>query len=79
MARTFKIGGGWGDRIEWSTPLGPNQVNGWKTPLPQVGDSLEAPMQSGKTGVYRFDDVRPCRDPRDMFFATVSFVGYVTE
>lgn len=71
----YEIGGTWGNSIQWmdwETCL----VVGWKQIKPEVGDSLRAKMESGKIGVYRFDEVSPCQDPKDMFFAKVSFVGY---
>lgn len=45
----------------------------------QVGDLLEAPMKSGRIGVFRFVKVDYCRDPDDMFFGTVEVVGYKDE
>jgi hypothetical protein len=44
---------------------------------PRVGDELLADMQSGKTARFTFTDVEYMLDPDDMFFATVTFVGYV--
>jgi hypothetical protein len=73
----FKVGGGWGNSIEWTSF--PSSVHGWKTPLPVAGDVLAAPMESGKTLVLIFSKVRPCGDPADMFFADVEAVGYSDE
>lgn len=71
--RVFEIGGGWGNKIDW---WGTNRVVGWKMPLPEVGDFLLAKMESGQVGRYRFDTVERCGDPKDMFFADVSWVEY---
>lgn len=76
-ARLFKIGGGWGNAVEWMT--WDTRVNGWKTPTPVDGDILTCEMKSGKTAVWIFDKVEPCGDPADMFFATVAPVGYTDE
>jgi hypothetical protein len=73
----FKIGGGWGNSIQWFSY--PERVNGWKTPMPQVGDILTCEMKSGNTGVWIFTSVEPCGDPADMFFAHVFGLGYSTE
>lgn len=73
-AKLFKVGGNWGDAIGWSNF--PTRVHGWKTPMPEEGDILTCEMQSGKTGVWIFGKVEPCRDPEDMFFAKVAGVDY---
>lgn len=76
--RVYKIGGGWGSSINWSGESN-TRVHGWKTPRPHAGDRLHADMQSGRTGVYIFTKVDPCRDPEDMFFADVEFSHYLEE
>jgi hypothetical protein len=80
-ATVFKVGGGWGDSIQWS--FGgegfPCKVNGWKTPKPIEGDVLTCEMQSGRTCVWIFAKVEPCRDVHDMFFADVELAGYLDE
>jgi hypothetical protein len=77
-ARTFKVGGGWGDAITWFD-FKTGRVSGHKTPKPKVGDVLTSQMQSGKIGVFLFASVEPCGDPPDMFFGTVTPVGYADE
>lgn len=47
-------------------------VSGHKTPLPQDGDVFLHFGEKNMAG-YRLTEVRPCRDPRDMFFATGTF------
>ena len=74
---TYRLGGGWGDRIEW-WKIG-TKIVGWKEPLPQKGDVLLAPMASGKTGRFVMGKIEAQRDPRDMFFADVRFEGYEEE
>lgn len=81
--RTYKAGGGWGDRIEIDKyaidgkPLA--RVHGWKNPLPTKGDLLLIPMESEKTVVGEFIKIEPCGDPPDMFFADVKLLGYEDE
>ena len=41
------------------------------------GDVILAAMQSGKVGRFLVTKVDPCRDPADMFFATVKDDGYL--
>ena len=78
MSRLFNIGGGWGNRIEWFS-WGKRKVNGWKTPMPVVGDILHSPMASSKIGVFKFISVEPCGNPSDMFFATLEDIGYTDD
>jgi hypothetical protein len=73
----FRIGGGWGSHISWFN-VG-TQVYGHLGTHPKIGDHILAPMESGKTGVYRVRSVDRPGDPADMFFARVVFVGYEGE
>lgn len=80
----YKIGGGWGDRIEWfdqDTTLTPKKrklkLNGWKENIPECGDVIDSEMQSGKIGRFVFTQVKRCSDPQDMFFGEVVFIGYL--
>jgi hypothetical protein len=75
-ASIFEIGGGWGDAIHWQDTENPRVV-GWKTPMPREGDILVSPMESGKRGKFVFGKIEACGDPRDMFFASLRFLGYV--
>lgn len=73
----FSMGGGWGNHISWLEPE--QKVYGHKRRLPRKGDEILSRMKSGKTGVYRITSIRYARDPADMFFADVRFVGCVGE
>lgn len=59
---------GWGNDIfwfKWET----RSLSGHMTPLPEVGDILTCPMQSGIVAKFKIVQVEGCREPRDMFFA----------
>jgi hypothetical protein len=71
----YNIGGGWGDAIRF-TDESYKEVVGWKSRRPKAGDVLLVPMQSGKTGRFKFTSIEYCRDPKDMFFAEIDFIGY---
>ena len=73
--KQFSIGGGWGCRIEW-VDYEKLSVCGWLQNKPKKGDWLLCEMKSGKTAVFRFIEIEHCRDPHDMFFATVEACGY---
>ena len=45
-------------------------VHGWITPLPKVGDTLVSDFKKSYIK-FKFVEVNPCEDPRDMFFAKV--------
>lgn len=70
----------WGDAIHWFKGLdgkaSTTRVYGWQSQTPRVGDRLHANMTSGRIGVYAFTKVEHQRDPPDMFFADVKFIGY---
>lgn len=72
----YKIGGGWGDSIQWSEDKARWRVHGWKYRIPEVGDELRAAMTSGKTCRFVFLRIDRCWDPPDMFFADVYPVAY---
>jgi hypothetical protein len=61
----------WGNSVQW-TNYQAMRVHGWCEPRPTRGDILKAPMKSGRVGIFIFKDVEYCRDPQDMFFATVA-------
>jgi hypothetical protein len=71
----YKIGGSWGDAIEWRD-VENGLVVGWKCRIPYVGDVLMAPMKSGRIGRYRFLSIKRKYDPPDMFFGIVEFERY---
>lgn len=84
MPKTWKIGGGWGTHITWIPGLIPEatdytRVYGHTSTFPHVDDLLESLLESGRTGVYRFTQVRIEKDPPDMFFGKVEWVGYKDE
>ena len=79
--RLYKMGGRWGSAINiwyWPKKLGDKcEVQGHKNPKPIKGDLLLMDMESGKTLLSMFTNVRPCNDPPDMFFAEIKEVDYV--
>lgn len=64
---------GWGNAIHWSDWPKLN-VHGHLAKLPEVGDFLTCDFQSGARHKFKFTEVKPCLDPRDMFFGTVEYV-----
>lgn len=79
--RTHSIGGVWGNHISWlpkpqRRTLPRYKVYGHMSRPPEVNDLLEAPMESGRTGIFQFAEVQREKDPADMFFAVVKWVGY---
>jgi len=68
----------WGDRLAWSD-VESRRLVGWMYSKPHVGDEIQARMHSGKVGRFIVTGVEYCRDPRDMFFATVEDIGYEGE
>lgn len=75
--RTIEIDkhNGWGNSIYFSD-YAKMKVAGHLRERPEVGDRLEAKLQSGKIGVFEFIEVKLMRDPPDQFFATVKPLGY---
>ena len=69
---------GWKDSIYWSK-WEIRELTGHLTPLPQIGDELRAQLQNDKVARFKFIEVNPCKDPRDMFFAKVQDIGYLEE
>lgn len=68
----------WGDSIffnNWET----RQISGHMTPLPEKGDFIIKKMESGKTGLFKIIEIKPCADPQDQFFGTVTDLGYVED
>lgn len=76
--REFIMTSKWGDRISWSNPKQFDMlfseklynVNGHKTPKPQVGDTLKAEFHKSWVW-FKFESVEECHDSHDMFFAQV--------
>ncbi len=65
----------WGDKISWHD-WDKRKIVGWRYGV-DVGDFLRSTMESGKTASFLIVEVKYCGDPSDMFFATVSDIGYV--
>lgn len=74
----YAMGGWWGNHIGWldRDNWEGGRVYGHKPRRPNVGDVVEINMEGGDTMLGRFIEVEYCRDPRDMFFGTLHFVGY---
>lgn len=56
-----------------------SKVWGHYTPRPKNGDLLTMSMQSGRKSLWVIFDCEYPGDPRDMFFAKISFLGYEDE
>lgn len=81
----FKIGGGWGDAINWSSreqfkdtrkqikEVGTFSVVGWKFTRPKIGDVLYGEFVNNHMW-FEFVEVRGVRDPADMFFGEVKLI-----
>ena len=78
MPTIFTNNNQWGNAIHW-VDYEKRRVTGHSPTLPQAGDFLDYEMQSGRIGRFKFETVHVCADPRDMFFADMSDVGYVDE
>lgn len=55
------------------------RLAGFSPTIPNRGDLFHQEMRSGKTGVFRFDNVERQSDPSDMFFADMAWVGYLED
>lgn len=66
----------WGDNIQWQN-WEKRVIVGWLTPAPQVGGEVRAKLESGKVGCFKIESIDQMRDPGDMFFATLSDIGYL--
>lgn len=65
----------WGDDIFWSS-FDERRLSGWMRERPAVGDIIRAEMRSGHIARFRVTTVKLMSDPPDMFFATVTDLGY---
>jgi hypothetical protein len=74
----FENKGIWGNAIHFMD-FDKRRVTGHSPKIPKVGDFLDYKMRSGRTHRFKFESVDQQRDPPDMFFATVSDIGYVDE
>lgn len=79
---TYKVGGGWGDAIEWTIDSidrfkkGEGEVfkvAGWKQRKPRIGDKLVGEFENSVIE-FEFTKIKPCGNPADMFFAEVKLV-----
>jgi hypothetical protein len=73
---------GWGhnwQRMEGGLDLGRMRIAGWCSPPPMIGDLLRFRMASGRIALYRVEEVEPCADPPDMYFATIAPSRYEGE
>ena len=71
----------WGNAISYDDKLvnelgAIQKFTGWKQRIPKLGDYIQVPMKSGKHFLFEVIEVRPTRDPPDMFFCSGKFLGY---
>ncbi len=66
----------WGDNIFFND-YEKRSITGWLYKRPVVGDEIRAGMESGKIGRFCVTEVQYMSDPSDMFFCTVSDIGYL--
>lgn len=78
----------WGNNVYLSKPMKQRRrgllrrrqywgrVTGWLARPPRVGDLFLMPTQEGPDAYLEVMEVEQMRDPRDMFFADVKFVGW---
>lgn len=75
--------GGWGHHISWwpEYRVGDTEqeVYGHMTPVPESGDLVRVPMESGRATLWMLSGIERQRDPPDMFFAKATFLRYETE
>ena len=79
-ARELKYGGCWGSHVSsdgtnqqfWSFPF---RVFGHMEPRPQTGDVVIADMESGRKVRGTLEVTQYCRDPADMFFGHIHWLG----
>lgn len=69
---------GWGDSVNFDKGEGDRRkIHGFlSNPGLDVGDIVTSPMTKGGVGRWMITKIEHCRDPRDMFFADVKFIGY---
>ena len=70
----------WGHSIVFDKTNEDNsfEVYGWHSPVPEKGDEFLHKFKKG-IGVCIFMDVKPCDDPKDMFFANAGLIRYATQ
>lgn len=77
--RQFKNHKTWGNEIGWRkmpNEHGVGKLAGWSTPRPENGDEFVGSTvhPDGTQNVYVLSEVEHLRDPRDMFFATATYI-----
>lgn len=65
-----------GNNIDW-LDFNKRTIMGHITPRPNKGDELRCKMSDGKTMRFEIVEVKHCKNSNDMFFATVSDIGYL--
>ncbi len=55
------------------------KIIGFLKDLPVIGDCVHTKMESGSVAELMITKIKYCYNPKDMFFATVEDVGYVTK
>jgi hypothetical protein len=68
----------WGNSISWNK-YEDRRIYGFLYRLPNEGDVIMSKMVSGKIGCFKISSIKYCNDPSDMFFATVSDWGYLSD
>lgn len=84
-ARTYYMGGSWGNLIRWSDirefshPARFFSVHGYKSPKPVEGDLLFAKMEEDRVAIFIFTQVKYPKSTNDLFIARVGFSKFVDE
>lgn len=80
---------GWGNTVSWFTPPSYGKRKkfyrsekkivgtfvGWLPERPVVGDIIQSPTSEPTDALWKITEVDYMRDPDDMFFATVEYIG----
>lgn len=66
----------WGCSIQFNRENNA-KISGHKTPMVEDGQVFGQRMESGKTAVFKIKNVKPCGNPRDMFFAEADLMHYL--
>lgn len=69
---------GWGNSISWDD-WQKRRLVGWLSPKPDIDDEIRGKLDSGKTGRFRVINVEHQQGVHDMFFCTVSDIGYLED
>jgi hypothetical protein len=63
----------WGSSIQW-TKWPKLEIYGFLPKKPVIGDTLTCEFASGETRKFQFIKIEHCRDPNDMFFASLKYL-----